>query len=39
MTNLMNKLRVKSRVEVVLAVQTRPGLQETGTVEPLDKFD
>lgn len=32
MTNLMNKLRVKSRVEVVLAVQSRPEIQETGTV-------
>jgi len=32
MTNLMNKLGVKSRVEVVLAVQARPEIHETGTV-------
>lgn len=32
MTNLMNKLRVKSRVEVVLAIQARPEIQETGKV-------
>ncbi len=32
MTNLMNKLRVKNRVEVVLAVQARLEIQETGTL-------
>jgi DNA-binding NarL/FixJ family response regulator len=39
MTNLMNKLRVKSRVEVVLAVQARPGIQETGTIGAADEFN
>jgi DNA-binding NarL/FixJ family response regulator len=37
MTNLMNKLRVKSRIEVVLAVQSWQRSQEPATLTPFDE--